>query len=178
MALPRRDRRSDGVGARPRPGRSQDFKSRSETAFTEELEGCLDQLGGDDRPSAKNAMLSWDDVHALRGLGFRIGAHTVLHPVLSCVSLERARTEIIDSQRAIRDACGVTARAFAYPNGGAADYTPAVVDLVRKAGFTCAVTTRFGANTARTSPWELRRGRPGRALPTFALNRLVSLTLR
>ena len=156
------------------------FKSCPETAFRDELEVCLDRLGGDDRPSAKNAMLSWDDVHALRGLGFRIGAHTVSHPILSRVSLERARAEIIDSQRAIRAACGVTARAFAYPNGGAADYTPAVVDLVRKAGFTCAVTTRFGVNTARTSPWELRRGQPWEEhLPTFALKLAwYRLTLR
>lgn len=152
-------------------GRIQAYlKSRPETEFRAELEACLERLGGADRPSAKNAMLSWDDVHALRGLGFRIGAHTVSHPILSRLSLERARAEIIDSQRAIRTACGVTARAFAYPNGGAADYTPAVVELVREAGFTCAVTTRFGVNTARTSPWELRRGQPWEEhLPTFAV---------
>ncbi len=152
-------------------GRSQAyFKGRPEIAFREELEALLDRLGGTDRPSAKNAMLSWDDVHALRGLGFRIGAHTVSHPILSRLSLERARAEIVDSQKAIRAACGVTARAFAYPNGGAADYTPAVVDLVREAGFTCAMTTRFGVNTARTSPWELRRGQPWEEhLPTFAV---------
>lgn len=152
-------------------GRSQAFfKARPETAFREELEAFLDRLGGTDRPSAKNAMLSWDDVHALRGLGFRIGAHTVSHPILSRLSLDRARAEIVDSQKAIRAACGVTARAFAYPNGGAADYTPAVVDLVREAGFTCAMTTRFGVNTTRTSPWELRRGQPWEEhLPTFAV---------
>jgi peptidoglycan/xylan/chitin deacetylase (PgdA/CDA1 family) len=162
-------------------GRSQAyFKSRPEPVFKDELEACLDRLGGADRPSAKNAMLSWDDVHALRGLGFRVGAHTVNHPILSRVSLERARAEIIDSQRAIRAACGVTARAFAYPNGGAADYTPAVVELVREAGFTCAVTTRFGVNTARTSPWELRRGQPWEEhLPSFAVKLAwYRLTLR
>lgn len=146
------------------------FKSRPEAVFRDELEVCLDRLGGGDRATAKNAMLSWDDVHALRGLGFRIGAHTVSHPILSRLSLERARAEIADSQEAIRAACGVTARAFAYPNGGADDYTPAIVDLVREAGFTCAVTTRFGVNTARTSAWELRRGQPWEAhLPSFAV---------
>ena len=62
---------------------------------------------------------------------------SVSHPILSRLSLERARAEIIDSQRAIRTACGVTARAFAYPNGGAADYTPAVVD---------AIVARVGGN--------------------------------
>jgi len=41
---------------------------------------------------------------------------------------------------------------------------------VREAGFTCAVTTRFGLNTAATPIWELRRGGPWEHhLPTFAL---------
>ena len=42
--------------------------------------------------------------------------------------------------------------------------------LVREAGFTCAVTTRFGINTPQTPPYELRRGGPWEShLPTFAL---------
>jgi hypothetical protein len=42
--------------------------------------------------------------------------------------------------------------------------------MVREAGFTCAVTTRFGVNTAATPPYELRRGGPWEQhLPTFAL---------
>jgi hypothetical protein len=42
--------------------------------------------------------------------------------------------------------------------------------MVREAGFTCALTTRFGLNTAATSPWQLRRGGPWEDhSPTFAL---------
>jgi hypothetical protein len=70
----------------------------------------------------------------------------------------------------IEAACGAPPTAFAYPNGGSDDYTEAVTHLVREAGFSCAVTTRFGLNTAATSPWELRRGGPWEwHLPTFAL---------
>ena len=69
----------------------------------------------------------------------------------------------------IESAAGITPRAFAYPNGAPDDYTETVKHLVRQAGFTCAVTTRFGLNTAATSPWELRRGGPWEHhLPTFA----------
>ena len=61
-------------------------------------------------------------------------------------------------------------RAFAYPNGGPDDYTDTVRDLVREAGFRCAVTTRFGVNTRHTSPWELRRGGPWETdVSTFAM---------
>jgi peptidoglycan/xylan/chitin deacetylase (PgdA/CDA1 family) len=118
----------------------------------------------------KNWMLSWDDVHALAGLGIGIGAHTVSHPILSRLNPERAWAEIFGSRSMIASACGSAPRAFAYPNGKPADYTEGVARLVREAGFTCAVTTRFGVNTAATPPYELRRGGPWEHhLPTFAL---------
>ncbi|HEU5192062.1 MAG TPA: polysaccharide deacetylase family protein [Methylomirabilota bacterium] len=135
-----------------------------------QLEALLVALGVTDQRSFKNLMLSWDDVHALRGLGFTVGAHTVNHPILSRVSPQRAWTEILGARTMIESACGTAPRAFAYPNGGAEDYTETVKRLVREAGFTCAVTTRFGLNTPKTNPWELRRGGPWEHhLPTFAL---------
>jgi peptidoglycan/xylan/chitin deacetylase (PgdA/CDA1 family) len=119
---------------------------------------------------ADNGMLNWNEVKALAAVGFTVGAHTVTHPTLSRVSAARARREIEDSREAIRVATGTAPRAFAYPNGRPADYTDEVVRLVRQAGFACAVTARFGVNTAATSPWELRRGGPWEPhLPTFAL---------
>jgi peptidoglycan/xylan/chitin deacetylase (PgdA/CDA1 family) len=135
-----------------------------------ELDGLLERLGVAGDTGMKSRMLSWDDVHALAGLGFSVGAHTVTHPILSRVSDAEARQEIEGAREAIEAATGTRPRAFAYPNGRPADYTPSVVDLVRRAGFTCAVTTRFGVNTPATSPWELRRGGPWEThLPTFAL---------
>jgi peptidoglycan/xylan/chitin deacetylase (PgdA/CDA1 family) len=145
------------------------LKGLPEVDSRKALDDLLDSLGGGKPDREKNAFLRWDEVHALRGLGFRIGAHTVSHPILSRLSLDRARAEVIESKRAIEARCGIAPRAFAYPNGGEADYTPEVVELVQSAGFDCAVTTRFGLNTARTSPWELRRGQPWEHhLPTFA----------
>jgi peptidoglycan/xylan/chitin deacetylase (PgdA/CDA1 family) len=115
-------------------------------------------------------MLSWDDVHALMGLGVGIGAHTVSHPILSQLDPQEARAEIEGSWKAIRSHCGRPPRAFAYPNGRVEDYSDAVIAAVREAGFTCAVTTRFGVNTTATPLYELRRGGPWEHhLPTFAL---------
>jgi len=146
------------------------LKTLPEEQFRRAFARLLEGLGSSERQSAKNAMLSWDDVHALRGLGFRIGAHTVTHPILSRITAERVRAEVLGSREMIQGACGVAPRAFAYPNGRPADYTSAVVEVVREAGFSCAVTTRFGLNTEQTSPWELRRGQPWEEhLPTFAL---------
>jgi peptidoglycan/xylan/chitin deacetylase (PgdA/CDA1 family) len=130
----------------------------------------VDNLDGLDPRAGQNLMLTWDDVRALRGLGFAIGAHTVTHPVLSRVSPERAWAEIVGARDAIETGLGTRPRAFAYPNGGPDDYTAEVTAMVRRAGFTCAVTTRFGINGPATSRWELRRGGPWEYhLPTFAL---------
>ena len=156
------------------------LKTLAEDRFQTSLAGLLEGLGEPGSPAQRDLMLSWEDVLALRGLGFRIGAHTVSHPILSRLTLDRAREEILGSRRAIEAAVGYSPRAFAYPNGGAADHTSDVVDLVRAAGFTCAVTTKFGMNTDNTSPWELRRGQPWEEdLPRFALKLAwYGLTLR
>jgi len=122
---------------------------------------------GSERP--KRLMLSWDEVAALRGLGFSVGAHTITHPILSRLTPARAWEEIQGSKVAIEKALGEPVNAFAYPNGKAGDYNDTVKELVRAAGFSCAVTTRRGLNDTDTPVLELRRGGPGEHhLPTYA----------
>jgi peptidoglycan/xylan/chitin deacetylase (PgdA/CDA1 family) len=134
------------------------------------VDELLNRLGLVDESPLRRVMLSWDEVHALRGIGFSIGAHTVDHPILSRTQDAAARAQIVESRHAIERMCGEAPQAFAYPNGSADDYNSDVVRLVREAGFTCALTTRFGVNMATTSPWELRRGGPWETeMPTFAL---------
>ena len=125
-----------------------------------QVDRLLHSLAGTDQSWFKDLMLGWDDVHALAGLGFSIGAHTVSHPILSRVSRKQARAEIEGSRAMIESACGVAPQAFAYPNGRPDDYTATVRDLVQEVGFACAVTTRFGLNTRATPRYELRRGGP------------------
>jgi peptidoglycan/xylan/chitin deacetylase (PgdA/CDA1 family) len=149
------------------------LKQVPEAEFDRTLKTLLDALAPYERfvnGSRTRGMLDWKDVSALTNIGCSVGAHTATHPILSRLSESSARREIQESRDAIRAVTGKVPHAFAYPNGTSADYTPAIVRLVRNAGFTCAVTTRFGVNTRVTSPWELRRGGPWEHdLPTFAL---------
>ena len=146
------------------------FKSLTDDEFGRRLNDVLSVLAVDDRPWRKGWMLDWDDVLALKRLGFSVGAHTMHHPILSRVTPERARNEIVGSRRMIEAACGSAPAAFAYPNGKPEDYSDAVQRLVREAGFTCAVTTRFGLNCQKTPVYELRRGGPWEHdVATFAL---------
>jgi peptidoglycan/xylan/chitin deacetylase (PgdA/CDA1 family) len=135
---------------------------------------AVDRLVSELEPSGserqKRLMLNWDEVHALRGLGFSIGAHTVSHPILSRLEPDEAWAEIHGAKQSIEENLGTRVKAFAYPNGGADDYDQVALGLLERAGFTCAVTTRRGLNTARTPRFELRRGGPWEQhLPTYAL---------
>jgi peptidoglycan/xylan/chitin deacetylase (PgdA/CDA1 family) len=141
-----------------------------EDDFRRAFDGTLQVLGVADRRSVGKPMLAWDDVRALVNMGFSIGAHTVNHPILSRLTPDRARQEVVDSRRMVETSCGRSPVAFAYPSGRPEDYTETVKRLVREAGFTCAVTTQFGVNTQETCAYELRRGGPWEEhLPTYAL---------
>jgi peptidoglycan/xylan/chitin deacetylase (PgdA/CDA1 family) len=146
------------------------LKTLGDDELLRALDTLLERLDVPDGAAPKNLMLDWADVRALTGLGFGVGGHTVNHVILSRVTNERAWAEIRGSRAAIESGLGSKPTAFAYPNGRSADYTPATVELVQKAGFAWAVTTRFGLNTAQTPTYELRRGGPWEPdVATFAL---------
>jgi len=105
-------------------------------------------------------MLRWRQVEEMRAHGIEFGAHTVHHPILTAVSAEEQRREIVDSKRAIEDRLQAPALHFAYPNGRAADFDETTKRLVREAGFVSAVSMIFGTNTAATDRYALHRGGP------------------
>jgi peptidoglycan/xylan/chitin deacetylase (PgdA/CDA1 family) len=108
-------------------------------------------------------MLDWERVRAMRRADVRFGAHTVTHPILSRVTPERARGEVVESKREIERELGEEVTLFAYPNGRPEDFTDETVALVRAAGFRAAVTTSFGANESGSDPFRFRRGTPWEA---------------
>lgn len=123
------------------------------------------------------AMLTWEEVATLDRAGVRFGAHTVHHPILSRIAPEVASREIRGSKDAVERRLGHPIGLFAYPVGSSVDYDDSVKALVRDAGFTGAVTTRWGGNDADSDPFELRRVRywgdhPGRTLVRLAWYRL------
>jgi len=105
-------------------------------------------------------MLCWRQVEEMRAGGVEFGAHTVHHPVLTAVSIEERRREIVDSKRVIEDRLQAPVRHFAYPFGRATDFDATTKRLVREAGFVSAVSMVFGTNTAATDRYALLRGGP------------------
>jgi poly-beta-1,6-N-acetyl-D-glucosamine N-deacetylase len=79
--------------------------------------------------------LSDDEVRELAAVA-DIQAHTVTHPILPRCTAEQAESEIAGSKRDLEQRFGFDIYAFAYPNG---EYTERDAQLVRKAGYSCAL---------------------------------------
>lgn len=120
-----------------------------------ELEGMLEV-----DPNGAPRMLRWEQVEQMHAAGVEFGAHTVHHPILSCIPSEEAWQEIADSKRVVEERLQAPVRHFAYPNGTTRDFNATTQELVKRAGFSSAVSTIFGVNTADTDRYCLRRGGP------------------
>lgn len=105
-------------------------------------------IGTDDR------FMTWDHVRQMQHEGFVFGSHTVNHVALDQVSLEQAKTELIESRRVLKEQTGQTARYFAYPTGA---YNLQIEDLVQQAGYRAAFTIRYGLAGPESDPYAMER---------------------
>ncbi|MES2787345.1 MAG: polysaccharide deacetylase family protein [Pseudomonadota bacterium] len=89
--------------------------------------------------------------------GMEIGAHGMTHTPLSALPPADQRYEIADSKRTIEQVIRRPVRSFAYPYGGASDYSDETVRLVQEAGIDCACSNFEATVDARTNPFRLPR---------------------
>ena len=99
------------------------------------------------RPVLKGA-----DLHALKDMGFEIGAHGIDHRRLTTLTPAEARRQIVDGKHQLEDVLGSPVRGICYPGGR---HTPALRNLVREAGFTYGRTTQMFRVSAGTDPFRL-----------------------
>jgi len=128
-----------------------------------------------------NLMMTSAQVKAMRQAGMQIGAHTVSHPILACLSDKQAKAEIQESKDFLENVLGERVGLFAYPNGKPGkDYTPASVEVVNCLDFDAAFSTQWGASCTgddlfqikRFTPWDKTQWRFGtRLLQNLLLNR-------
>ncbi len=102
-------------------------------------------------------MLSWDEARLLAAEGMDIGAHTITHPILTNISVDEARHEIVQSRRILEERLRTSVPHFAYPNGTARDCSDTIRQLAREAGFRSACMAVNGVNGPGTSLFALRR---------------------
>jgi peptidoglycan/xylan/chitin deacetylase (PgdA/CDA1 family) len=120
-------------------------------------------------------MMTAQQVAQLPALGIEIGAHTLTHPILTRLPVDEARDEIVGSRQRLEEITGQPILSFAYPNGRPhRDYAREHVAIVREAGFELAVSTSWGAATARSDPFQIPRIAPWDKTPLRYAARMVN----
>lgn len=108
-----------------------------------------------------NLMMSESQVRRLAKLGMEVGAHSVSHPILAGLDDNAASREIAESKAQLEAITGNPVTSFAYPNGRPGrDYLGSHADMVRRAGFTTAVSTAWGCARAGSDVYQLPRVSP------------------
>jgi peptidoglycan/xylan/chitin deacetylase (PgdA/CDA1 family) len=101
----------------------------------------------------KQRLLSWEQVRELSSEGFRFGAHTLNHPVLTSLPLGEAEREIAESKDRIEEQTGQPVEFFSYPYGR---WNSALRDMVAR-HYKGVCTTTAGVATSNSEPFTLPR---------------------
>jgi peptidoglycan/xylan/chitin deacetylase (PgdA/CDA1 family) len=106
-------------------------------------------------------MMTSAQVRALHAAGMEVGAHTVSHPILAEIGVQRARHEMAASRARLEEITGAPVRLFAYPNGTPErDYRGEHAALAREVGFDAAVSAAWGAARAGDDLYQIPRFTP------------------
>ena len=98
--------------------------------------------------------MTWDELREMEAAGVQFGAHTMTHPHLHRCDAATADAEIRGSREAIARHVDRPCPLFAYPYG---KHTPQMRELVEKAGFVAAFTTKCGHIRAGADLLRLNR---------------------
>jgi peptidoglycan/xylan/chitin deacetylase (PgdA/CDA1 family) len=147
----------------------------------ERVEAFLDHVAGESGSGRCDADASalwvgWEMARQMRDGGMTIGGHTVTHPVLSSVPLERQRQEIDGCAARLRQELGQEMRWFAYPVGGIGTFTEETKDLLRARGVRLAFSFHGGhGRFSRWDPLSVPRVHVGRGHGAELLHAMVLL---
>lgn len=103
--------------------------------------------------------MNWEQVREMDSSGWvTFGAHTVNHPTLSCLTdAAEVQQEVSRCRMVMEEQLGHQVKAFAYPIGKPKDIGEEALHAVKEAGYSWAVTTVSGVNTANCNPYQLLR---------------------
>jgi peptidoglycan/xylan/chitin deacetylase (PgdA/CDA1 family) len=132
---------------------------RLEPLPTETRDRALAALGrelGTSPPKAlrHRAMRPEELVQLVDGGLVTVGSHSVTHPCLPARDVATQRAEIVDSRTALERVLGSPVTEFSYPHGA---FTRSTAELVRRAGFACAVSSSNDVVSYRSDAFSLPR---------------------
>lgn len=116
--------------------------------YIENIKKCL----GYKKIASNN--LSWSEVNEMKENGVSVGSHTMTHPILTKIPLNRIKEEILNSKIKIEEKIKKSVKAFAYPYG---IYDDEIENIVKSAGYSCAFTTNDKTNSLNDDLFALGR---------------------
>ncbi len=110
-----------------------------------------------DLQSAERVFLNWEQVRQMKNSGLvSFGSHTHSHRILTTLQSGEVYEELVDSRQKLMEekACDSEFIPFCYPNG---NYDNKIIQLVKEAGYSMAVTTKNGWNSWNDDFYSLKR---------------------
>lgn len=143
--------------------------------MAEKVQAIEGQVESPDLHSAQRRLfLGWEQIRKMRRAGMEFGSHTKSHEILSHLTAEFQRREIVESKAILERELGEPVDALAYPVGGFRSYTPATQAMVRQAGYRMAFIFEPGINRDLVAQrYELRRMSVDRNVSIDGVRRLV-----
>ena len=130
----------------------------SHGAFLGALEECAGVHLAQVLAQSSYRPMTWEHMQEMEASGMTFAPHTRSHPILSHLPVEYAREEILASREALRaNLTHPLLDTFAYPNGGASDYTDETIALLKELGFAAALTTEQRTVRRHNNPHRLPR---------------------
>ena len=102
----------------------------------------------------KMALMTNDEVKYVAGMGHEIGAHSMTHPHLDKCTPTEVLYEINESKKQLEAILSEEVHSFAYPYG---HYPSHYKEIMRNAGYQCAVSMYSRALTVLGDPYCIRR---------------------
>ena len=129
---------------------AKDFRQRMKLIPEMEMLDALERLAQSaevvvpQTPVAPYLPMTWDMARQLERKGVSFGPHTVSHGILSRMTRERARHEITESWRRVKEELAQPVPFFAYPTGRQIDFGIREMRLLEGCGLAGAMTTEPG----------------------------------
>jgi len=79
--------------------------------------------------------MTWEHLRHMRDFGFVIGSHTVTHLDCGSADMETVRRELVESRDTLKRNLDLDEVFFAYPFGGRANMSSAVLQMVKELGY-------------------------------------------
>lgn len=127
----------------------------SATVFV--VAGRLGALLDHDTDPETSILMTPRQLVLLEEMGLRVEGHGMSHCRLAGLDRASQEWEIAECAKQLEACLGHPLDGFAYPYGSALDYDRTSMALVEAAGYTYALSNRYGVNTSPPEPFELRR---------------------